>query len=129
MVLQELRETVVLQEVLDLLDHLVLSERVVQKDLPEKSAHQDVMVLQEFPDLQVFQVSKERADLVEMLEHLVFKDPQDQKVAVEHLDQLEFAETKEHLENVEIEEKKVIKVLLVFLDYLVHQVNQETQVC
>ena len=41
------QETVVHQEILDLLDHPVLSERVVQKDLLVKSVHQDVMVPQE----------------------------------------------------------------------------------
>merc|ERR1712096_414100 len=88
---QVLQGTVVHPEILDLSDH---------QDPLEKSVHQDVMVLQElrenleqldqlvllgdreFPDHQVFQVSKERADLVVMQEHLVFKDLQDQKVAV-----------------------------------------------
>merc|ERR1712096_158680 len=113
---QVLQGTVVHPEILDLSDHLDRLEKVVQKDPLEKSVHQDVMVLQElrenleqldqlvllgdreFPDHQVFQVSKERADLVVMQEHLVFKDLQDQKVAVGRLDQPEFVEIKERQE-------------------------------
>merc|ERR1712142_1104825 len=134
---QVLQGTVVHPEILDLSDQLDRLGKVVQKDPLEKSVHQDVMEQldqldlledREFPDHQVFQVSKERADLVVMQEHLVFKDLQDQKVAVGHLDQPEFVEIKELQENVEIEEKKVIKVSLVFLDYLVHQANKETRV-
>ena len=48
------QETVVHQEILDLLDHPVLSERVVQKDRLVKSVHQDVMVPQELKFVNFF---------------------------------------------------------------------------
>jgi len=48
----------------------------------------------------VFLVLKAKVDLVEILDHLVFKDLQDQRVVEDHLAQLVQEETKEALVNV-----------------------------
>lgn len=88
----------------------------------------DLLAGQECLDHPVFLVLKGRVDLVETLEHQVFKDLQDQKEDEARPVQLDFVVTKEQVVNEEIEEKKVTKDFLVLLDYLDLQVNKEIAV-